>query len=161
MSRPERPHSAASGMLPTNDQVLEAMAGNVRDFHPVLVAACELAEWHGLRARATSTADHEIDCARAMLVRNIDRWVAGEVPRPHGGATMHSETLGMVVDRLARFSVDAYGVLAHGAPAGELHFAWKRLAELTIAYGDLAGAVAARDRRLPDLSAAGLDRGGR
>ncbi|MFI5781954.1 DUF4254 domain-containing protein [Nocardia sp. NPDC051570] len=94
----------------------------------------------------------EIDCARGDLVHEIDCWVAAEMPLPVSAASMHTETLGMVVDRLARYSVDAYVALAAGLPEWRLHHAWKRLAELSIGYADLSSEIGCRTRRLPDLS---------
>ncbi|WP_245671266.1 DUF4254 domain-containing protein [Nocardia amamiensis] len=117
--------------------------------HPVLVAAHELACLHRARRLADAARLIEIDCARAGLVNEIDRWVATTMPPPYGAATMHSETVGMVVDRLVQFSINAYAALTNGTPDAQLHYAWRRLAELTIAYADLAAEVAARTRDCP------------
>ncbi|MEU2034938.1 DUF4254 domain-containing protein [Nocardia amamiensis] len=143
--------------LPSKDMLLEACAGTVPVPHPVLVAAHELACLHQARRSADVVRINDIDCARAGLIHDIDRWIATTVPQPYGAATMHSETVGMVVDRLVRFSVNAYATLTADTPDVELHHAWKRLAELTIAYADLTAEIAARTRRLPDLAAPQLE----
>lgn len=137
--------------IPSKDCILAACIGNIAIPHPVLAAARDLTVWHTTEPTgdiAPSRAD-----ARAEFVGEIDRWVATEMPRPHAAAPMHSETLGMVVDRIGRFAAEAHSALARGVPECELHFAWKRLAEMTIAYADLAEAIATRARRLPDLTA--------
>ncbi|MEV6771312.1 DUF4254 domain-containing protein [Nocardia sp. NPDC051030] len=137
--------------LPSKDMLLEACAGAVALPHPVLQAAYELASLHEARMVAGEVGVvREIDCARYRLVCEIDRWVVREMPRPYAAASLHTETLGMVVDRVAQFSVDAYAVLTREEGEGRLHHAWKRLAELSLAYGDLSYDLAARTRRLPD-----------
>ncbi|MGQ4599982.1 DUF4254 domain-containing protein [Nocardia sp. R6R-6] len=143
--------------LPSKDMLLEACAGRVPIPHPVLVAADKLARLHHSRRSAGPARIADIDCTRARLVHDIDRWVATTMPPPYGAATMHSETVGMVVDRLVQFSVNAYAALDTDTPDVERHYAWKRLAELMIAYADLAAEIAARTRRLPDLAAPQLE----
>ena len=137
---------------PSKDMLLEACAGHVAAHHPVLIAASELATWHEARLSADAVSADDIDCVRAELVRDIDRWVMTAMPIPHAAATLHTETLGMVIDRLGQFSVAAYAALAQNLPECELHYAWKRLAELSVAYADLAAEIVARTRRLPDLT---------
>ncbi|WP_051407102.1 DUF4254 domain-containing protein [Nocardia sp. CNY236] len=139
--------------LPSKDLLLEACAGTVHLPHPVLVAAHELTLLHHARRAAEPPRIDDIDCARAGWVRDIDRWVATTMPPPLGAAAMHSETMGMVVDRLVQFCVHAFATLRVDTPACELHFAWKRLAELSLVYTDLAAEITARTRRLPDLTA--------
>lgn len=93
----------------------------------------------------------EIDHDRARLVHDIDGWVVRELPTAHGGARMHTETVGTVVDRLAQFSAQAYSTLT-GAPEWMVHDAWRRLSELAVAYEDLAVDVTGGVCRLPDFS---------
>ncbi|QIS18748.1 DUF4254 domain-containing protein [Nocardia terpenica] len=137
--------------LPSREMILAACTGNVDIPHPVLEAACALAELHEARLMAEPGGRGEIDRARAHSVRDIDRWVAANMPVPLGAAYLHTESMGMVVDRLAQFSVTAYAALANAASQEELHFAWQRLAELSLAYADLAFEISTRRRRLPDL----------
>jgi hypothetical protein len=96
----------------------------------------------------------EIDRQRALLVHDIDRWVATNLPQAPVGARMHTETVGTVIDRLAQFSALAYLALT-SAPEWVSVDAWHRLSELSIAYADLAAEVSAGLVRLPDLGGHG------
>ncbi|MGY2030636.1 DUF4254 domain-containing protein [Nocardia gipuzkoensis] len=137
--------------LPTKELVLHACRTAPRREHPVLASAHLLARLHKRHLRCELDGANDIDRHRARLVLAIDRWVATEAPPPHGGAHMHTETVGMVVDRLAQFSACAYEILS-GAPEWAVHNAWERLSELALGYEDLAYEVAAGLRRLPYLS---------
>lgn len=136
--------------LPSKDLLLNACSGTVVQQHPLLEAAYELAGLHEARYRAEPAELLEIDCARARLIHDIDRWTAQNLPRPLAAAALHTETLGMVVDRLARFSVDAHNTLDGSISECRSHYAWRRLAELALAYGDLTHDLTARTRRIPD-----------
>ncbi|WP_169811144.1 DUF4254 domain-containing protein [Nocardia amamiensis] len=92
-------------LLPSKGFVLEACTGNIRHPHPVLETAYELASLHEARLDTPYPARQEIDLHRARLSRYIDRWVASALPQASGAAYMHTETVGAVVDRLARYSV--------------------------------------------------------
>ncbi len=137
--------------LPPKHLLLEACRGLTDDGHPVLKCACRLSELHEQRLSAVPGATLDIDRDRAQLVSDIDRWVAGELPRAHSAARMHTETVGTVIDRLAQFSALAYLTLTN-EPEWMIHDAWRRLSELAVAYDDLAGEVTAGLCRLPDLS---------
>lgn len=128
--------------------------GEVAGDHPVLRWAYELSDLHERRLAAghigivdRGEAD-EIDSQRCALVREIDRWVTTQLPPPLGDALVHTETVGVIVDRLAQFTAEAYVALASAAD-WELGDAWERLAELAVGYEDLASEVAAGRRRLP------------
>ncbi|MFI5781646.1 DUF4254 domain-containing protein [Nocardia sp. NPDC051570] len=140
---------AAVALLPPKDLLLQACRGLEPGEHLVLRCACRLAELHELRLTVTATAD--IDRQRAQLVHEIDRWVAAELPAAPGGARLHTETVGAVVDRLAQFSALAYLALT-ATPAWLADDAWRRLAELANAYADLATEVSAGRCRLPKLN---------
>ncbi|ATL72122.1 DUF4254 domain-containing protein [Nocardia terpenica] len=136
-------------LLPSHTQILKACVGNLEDTHPILQAAYELASLH---EAVRDSFLGESDCIgrqRAQLVHDIDCWVARTTPAAHGGAQMHTETVGSVVDRLAHFSVLALETLATDIPAQERHIAWQRLSELSIGYSDMIFDVAAGVRRLP------------
>ncbi|MEU4319064.1 DUF4254 domain-containing protein [Nocardia fluminea] len=93
----------------------------------------------------------EIDCRRGELVLAIDDWVLRAIPQHRLGATLHTETVGAVIDRLAEASVRAHHALMTLAANDEmLHCAWHRLAELADAYDDLVRDVLAGRRRLPE-----------
>ncbi|WP_276313977.1 DUF4254 domain-containing protein [Nocardia huaxiensis] len=138
--------------LPSKELLLEACAGTVPHPHPILRAAYELASLHEARRTADPTSRLEIDCSRARLIHDIDSWTARTLPRPHAAATLHTETLGMVIDRLAHFTIEAHTPLHHSHPACPDHQSWKRLAELSLAYSDLAHALSTRTCRIPDLA---------
>ena len=139
--------------LPSRDTLLEAYTGVVVAPHPVLTATEQLARLHLERTAEPSDQSYVNDCERREYVHSIDRWVACSMPLPLGAATMHTETLGMVIDRLARFCTDAHTALSRDVPRYEMHYRWQRLAELSLAYGDLADALGRRTCRLPDFTA--------
>jgi hypothetical protein len=133
--------------LPTKGEVLRACRGVEHAAHPLLHAAYELTCLHESRLADGGRAD-DIDCRRAKLVRQINHWVHAQLPPAHGSASVHTETLGAVIDRLAQFTAIAYAALASAADY-ELGDAWEALAELSIGYEDLVHELAAGRRRLP------------
>ncbi|WP_454196205.1 DUF4254 domain-containing protein [Nocardia sp. Marseille-Q1738] len=155
-SRTARHYQSIQGViavrpLPTKELVLHACRAAPRHDHPILASTHLLAGLHQRRLLAHPGGSNDIDQHRARLVLAIDRFVATEMPLPHGGALMHTETVGMVIDRLAQFSASAHEILP-AAPEWAVHDAWERLAELALGYEDLAYEVAAGVRRLPYLS---------
>jgi hypothetical protein len=97
------------------------------------------------------TAVLEIDRRRTELVMAIDDWVARGVPQHRLGATLHTETVGAVIDRLAESSVRAHhALMTLDAQDERLHCAWHHLAELADAYDDLVRDIVAGRRRLPE-----------
>ncbi|MEU2255597.1 DUF4254 domain-containing protein [Nocardia xishanensis] len=136
--------------LPSKKQVLRAFRNKPSDEHPVLQAAYSLGGLHVQRLNTEIDATGDIDQHRVRLVLGIDRWVATELPPAHGGAHMHTESVGMVIDRLAQFSARAFASLA-SEPDWVVHDDWERLAELALGYQDLALEVSAGIRRLPYL----------
>jgi hypothetical protein len=72
------------------------------------------------------------------------------VPQQGSGATLHTETIGAVIDRLAEASVRAHhALMTLDANDDVLHSAWHHLAELADGYDDLVREVLAGRRRLP------------
>lgn len=139
------------GVLPTAPQLLCAFQGRRYEDRELLRSAHALAELH---ARRTEMADvrlvAEIDCRRSELVDDIDEWIAHEVPAHRPDAAVHTETLGAVVDRMARSWADANQVIGSDGPgSGAAHKYWYRLAELVDGYTDLVTDVAGGRRRLP------------
>ncbi|MFC3435149.1 DUF4254 domain-containing protein [Nocardia seriolae] len=130
LSRWHSPHSGVVTMtlLPSKDLILEACSGAIHEPHPILLAAYELASLHEARSTADSGYTAEIDCCRARLVHEIDRWIAGATPDPAAAAFLHTETIGTVVDRLAELSVAAHAALRPEFTDLELQTAWHRLA---------------------------------
>jgi len=93
----------------------------------------------------------EIERRRIELVMAIDDWVLRNTPQHRLGATLHTETIGAVIGRLAEASVRAHhALMTLDADDEMLHGAWHHLAELTDAYDDLVRDVAAGRRRLPE-----------
>ncbi|MEV0433769.1 DUF4254 domain-containing protein [Nocardia sp. NPDC050413] len=125
---------------------------------PLLWFARDLAVLHekrvvgrGGRVETDAVVLREIDCRRAELVLAIDDWVLRGVPQHRLGATLHTETIGAVIDRLAESSVRAHHALMTLDANDELlHSAWHHLAELADAYDDLVRDVLAGRRRLPE-----------
>jgi hypothetical protein len=143
--------------------LLQACSGIVVVPHPVLLVAYELASLHEARLIVSPEAGEptsawfadmarDIDGLRTELVRAIDRWVSANKPTPFGAAYLHSETVGMVVDRVAEFSVAAHSALEHGVAELNRHYLWQRLTEVAIAYADLAFEIHTGVRKLPDFA---------
>ncbi|WP_050767967.1 DUF4254 domain-containing protein [Nocardia farcinica] len=132
--------------------------------HPVLAAARALAGCHERRRRAQvatgtvapTAAVAEIDRDRGLLVDRINAWVAANVVHRHG-ASLHTETLGAVIDRMAAKWVAAQAALRANdtrtqrepLTGGAAHLEWTRLAELADGYQDLVTEVGEHRRRLP------------
>lgn len=160
--------------LPSSAAVLRAIRepGENQHRHSVLYAARELVDCHERRQRALGRAHvpgasntlvaacsqqvDDIDGCRAEWIGRIDAWVAANVPHRQG-ASLHTETLGAVIDRIAAKWVAARHYLgdevtpAPGAAqvGGEAHLRWTRLAELIDGYQDLITDVIEHRRRLP------------
>ncbi|MEU4322677.1 DUF4254 domain-containing protein [Nocardia fluminea] len=93
----------------------------------------------------------EIDCRRSELVDDINDWCVQEIPLHRNGASLHTESLGAVVDRMARSWVDANQAIdIDGARSDNTHKHWYHLAELVDGYTDLVTDVAGGRRRLPE-----------
>lgn len=139
------------GGLPTAPQLLSAFQGRRTSEHEPFRSAHALAELHERRLRSAVPADlPEIDARRADLVIRIDEWIAREAPEHRDGAALHTETLGAVVDRMARSWVAANQAIdVEGACSDKTHKHWYHLAELVDGYTDLVTDVAGGRRRLP------------
>ncbi|WP_067699678.1 DUF4254 domain-containing protein [Nocardia jejuensis] len=166
----------------------------VRRDRDVLESAHELVQCHERRHGALEAAHaaeatpdrvaecsrlvEEIDARRVELISRIDDWVAVNIPH-RTGASLHTETLGAVIDRMAAKWVAAQQALGVREPAArhskstdgrarrrtgpyrisedrphrgvdaEAHLQWSRLAELADGYKDLITEVAQHRRRLP------------
>ncbi|MBC7304742.1 MAG: DUF4254 domain-containing protein [Nocardia sp.] len=166
-------HRLDAAQLPTPSALLRAFLGTDHPDptpHQVLDAARGLANCHDRRHRileqardpATSGSAvaacgrlvEEIDSDRIALIARIDDWVAAHVEH-RDGASLHTETLGAVIDRMAAKWVAAHLALAAQTTTtprqreARTHLQWCRLAELTDGYRDLITDVTERRRRLP------------
>ncbi|NKY30226.1 DUF4254 domain-containing protein [Nocardia gamkensis] len=150
--------SPAPGLLPTSDLLVRACRGHRVVGGPLLWFARDLAVLHERRlvgrGGSVDTAVaviREIERRRVELVMAIDDWVMRSVPQHRLGATLHTETVGAVIDRLAESSVRAHhALMTLNAHDELLHNAWHHLAELADAYDDLVRDVMAGRRRLPE-----------
>ncbi len=138
--------------LPSRGELLEACNGTIRLNHPVLHAARDLAALHTDRCSPVSELNSEFDCSRVELVCAVDRWVASHLPQARGASYLHTESVGTVIDRIAQYRVHAHAALSSRIVEPHRHFLWQRLAELTIAYGDLAFEISAGLRNVPVLT---------
>jgi hypothetical protein len=136
-------------MVPGRDLLIAACRGLPHDDHPMLEAAGELAQLHQLREQTPVCAMAKLDRRRAKLVRAIDLWVTLAMPVTFCIAGVHGETVGQIVDRLARMTTLAFVPLAL-APEPVFYDAWVQLNELADAYQDLVDELRAGTRRLPD-----------
>ncbi|MFX0576733.1 DUF4254 domain-containing protein [Nocardia nepalensis] len=136
-------------MIPGRDLLLAAFRGLPHEDHPMLEAAGELAHLHEMRERTPVSEMAKLDRRRAQLVRTIDIWVTLAMPVPGTAAQLHAETVGQIVDRLARMTALAFVPLAQ-APEAVFYDAWVQLNELADAYQDLVDELRAGIGRLPD-----------
>lgn len=168
-------HRLDAAQLPTPSALLRAFLGTDHPDptrHRVLDAARDLASCHDRRRRALEQARDpaassstgaacgrlidDIDNDRVALIAHIDEWVATHVEH-RVGASLHTETLGAVIDRMAAKWVAAQQAMAGPAPTkttprqreARTHLQWCRLAELTDGYRDLITDVTEHRRRLP------------
>ncbi|MEU2032560.1 DUF4254 domain-containing protein [Nocardia amamiensis] len=137
--------------FPSDDELLLSMRGRPVGNHPLSRSAREFAQLYE-QLREHPECMYEICCRRDELVLEVDAWVAQRLLVPHPNATLHTETIGAVIDRLAESQVHAYTLLMTVDPADpRVHAAWYRLAELADGYTDLTTGVLHRARRLPAL----------
>ncbi|MDO3649713.1 DUF4254 domain-containing protein [Nocardia mangyaensis] len=143
---------------PTRHRVLDAASGLAR-CHDRRRAALETARQPGAasgRIAESGRLIDDIDDERAALIARIDGWVATNIAH-RAGASLHTETLGAVIDRMAAKWVAAKHTLdsdpmtttAPRQREARAHLQWCRLAELTDGYRDLITDVTERRRRLP------------
>ncbi|MEV0360015.1 DUF4254 domain-containing protein [Nocardia sp. NPDC050697] len=127
-------------------ELLSALSGSRRAEHPIACWCVDLLELHqqddvwgdGLAARRTD------------LMHAIDVWTVGHVPQHRNGARLHTETVGSVVDRIARAYARFQRAMArYDAADPKVHAAWTQVAELFVAYQDLIVEVMRGQRRLP------------
>ncbi|RBO96658.1 uncharacterized protein DUF4254 [Nocardia puris] len=142
----------AVGALPTAPQILSAFQGRRFQDRELLRSAHALAELHARRAEVRDARlVAEIDCRRGELVDDINDWIAQELPQHRHGASLHTESLGAVVDRMARSWAQANQAIDVDGPRSDnTHKHWYHLAELVDGYTDLVSDVAGGRRRLPE-----------
>ncbi len=159
--------------LPRSAEIVWAFSAGPTDsrttWHPVLDAAADLAARHdeqwsaedasrdgGDDDRAVARAKRRIDAlnrARMELVDRVDAWAEVAVIGEAAASSLHTETLGLVVDRLAVAWVRSRRVagLAGPGPDGrdDARRALTLLVQLCDAYDDLVRDLRDGGRRLP------------
>ncbi|MGY1876359.1 DUF4254 domain-containing protein [Nocardia gipuzkoensis] len=137
-------------VLPSGESLLSAIRGHHVDAHRLARFA---AEFGRLYQGSPAWLRCGCRCGSDELVLAVDSWAAMHLPVPRSGARLHTETLGAVIDRLARSQVRAYQLLmtVDDVADPQVHAAWYRLAELVDGYTDLADALTQRSVRLPAL----------
>ncbi|WP_245665680.1 DUF4254 domain-containing protein [Nocardia sienata] len=148
-TRPAVP--AATSGLPTATQLLCSFQGTRFDDHEVLRAARALAVLHGHRVtlRDVHTVA-EVDNRRRELVEDIDEWVDARSWQRDADVSIHAETLGAVIDRMAGGWVDANQVVEiDGTRDDHARKRWHRLAEMIDGYTKLITELVRGGRRLP------------
>jgi len=148
MPQPKEYATMLGEPLPTKSELLHACRGIEFEHHPILRTAHTLTELHERRLGAACSEVAELDRERAQHVSEIDRCVTSSLAPAHGGAHIHTETLGTVIDRVAQFTATAYAALASSV-GWALGDAWERLAELAVGYEDLVTELQSGRRRLP------------
>ncbi len=139
------------GTLPTAPQLLCAFQGRRAQDRVLLRFAHALVELHKRRAHVRDLAEiAEIDGRRSELVNDINDWIVRKMPQHRHGASLHTESLGAVIDRMAHSWVAAnQAIEADGVRSDRTHRHWYHLAELVDGYTDLIAEVAGGRRRLP------------
>lgn len=143
--------TSVAAVLPTAPQLLCAIQGRHFQDRMLLRSARALAELHARRARADDPfLIAEIDCRRGELVESINEWVQRWLPRQPTAPALHTESLGAVVDHMARSWVAAKRAIDREGPRSDTaHRRWYQLAELVDGYTDLIVEVAGGRRQLP------------
>ncbi|TLG01765.1 DUF4254 domain-containing protein [Nocardia cyriacigeorgica] len=138
--------------FPASESLLSAIRGHHVGPHPLARRARTLGEIH---TQLLADPEQPILLARRrMTIAAIDRWLAPRLPRPHPTATARSDTVGMLVDRIAAAQVRALDELMNRAAADDpvVHECWCRLAKLVEDYNDLVTAIDRRCCWLPTLT---------
>lgn len=153
-------------ILPHSASIIEAFRDTTGSDHParlVVDTARQLAAHHGRQWRAEDVSRDsdasaetiaeskrfidDLNARRVALVERIDEWVAAQIHH-QAAASLHTETLGSVIDRLAIAWVRVNCLTAHDV-RDRARLALRQLAELADAYDDLVRDVDAGRRRLP------------
>jgi hypothetical protein len=137
--------------LPSANALICALAGRP----PECVLCRSAYELVGLHRRGARPLEwpETLRTRRAALVRGIDHW-ARRLPPPRHGARAHSESLGVLIDRIAAAAASAFHLLMTDDVAGDsMHAAWTRLAELELDYADLLSDIRSGRRYLPPHAA--------
>ncbi|MBQ0928623.1 DUF4254 domain-containing protein [Saccharopolyspora endophytica] len=139
---------------PDSDNVSELVlraANDLADHHAQQWQAEDVSRAPGASAEAVAESKRLIDALnarRVALVERIDEWASPLVSRCEE-ASLHTETLGSVIDRLAIAWVRKENLVNNDGDRDRARLALRQLAELADAYDDLVRDVGAGQRRLP------------
>lgn len=141
------PFAEPETYFPSSD-LLAAISGRCVAHHPILRWCVALVDLH------SDTTCEFAAARRAEIIHEIDMWTNHHVPQHLNGSRLHTESIGAVIDKIARAYTRFQGEMARHAPGDpRVHGAWHCVAELVVAYRDLAAEVVRGQRRLPDGSA--------
>ena len=90
-----------------------------------------------------------MNMVRSRLIDEIDAWVAANVPQ-NVRASLHTETLGSVIDRLCIALVRANRLQKAPRSSARSELARRQLTELASAYDHLTCEILSGSRRVPD-----------
>lgn len=113
----------------------------VHSSNPIVLAAAHLGELHA--ARLTEPGRRDIGLPRLRLARRIDVLIAAAAPLPRPGARMHTETVGVVVDRIASRCAIAFHAPSSRVSSSEIDDAQAQLRQLRADYVELIDEIAA------------------
>ncbi|MET8648721.1 DUF4254 domain-containing protein [Nocardia aurea] len=135
-----------------SSELLSAISGHGVADHPITRWCVDLVGIH--RDSAAEGCDERLSAKRrADIIRDIDMWTNHHVPQHLNGSRLHTETIGAVIDKIARAYTRFQTEMSRHAPGDpRVHGAWHCVAELVVAYRDLAAEVVRGQRRLPDRS---------
>ncbi|MBH0781119.1 DUF4254 domain-containing protein [Nocardia bovistercoris] len=128
-------------------ELLAAISGHAAPTHPIVRWCVDLVDLH--RDGACEIAARR----RSEIIHDIDMWTNHHVPQHLNGSRLHTESIGAVIDKIARAYTRFQTAITQHAPGDpRVHGAWHCVAELVVAYKDLAAEVVRGQRRLPDRS---------
>ncbi|MET7767178.1 DUF4254 domain-containing protein [Nocardia sp. NPDC005366] len=134
-----------------SSELLSAISGRCTAHHPITRWCVDLVDIH---TASEGIEDRHSAKRRADIIRDIDMWTNHHVPQHLNGSRLHTETIGAVIDKIARAYTRFQTEMSRHAPGDpRVHGAWHCVAELVVAYRDLAAEVVRGQRRLPDRSA--------
>ncbi|WP_378741382.1 hypothetical protein [Nocardia brasiliensis] len=146
--------TVSTDALPSRHLLLSAISGRLTNAPELLDHARELADLHAslipaivdphVRDKTADTAFAEIVARQAQ----IDSWAVFHLPR-HPGATFHTQSLGEVLNHVARIYAHVWWSIRHTDDEEQQHDAWLHLGEVMRGYADLRDAVLARRTQLP------------
>ncbi|MEV0111127.1 hypothetical protein AB0H42_33050 [Nocardia sp. NPDC050799] len=119
------------------EALMAAVQGHTETHSPMAVYARELA---ALYLRWIDAPPHQARTLHTQIgqrISAVDAWIHGLLPRPLGGVTPGTDSVGGVVARVAEAWACAHWTLHHDVDEVERHRAWDHLAEMHQGYAGL------------------------